>query len=99
MNGLNQTIEQELIKLGADMVGFGNLEELPKEARVGLPIGICVVVVYPKEIIKGIWELPTREYREWYNKLNVRLDAAVSQGAAFIQNMGYKSVALTREYV
>ena len=72
---LNDKIKNELIRFGADIVGFGRLDELPENLRNGLPVGISVAVAYPKEIIRGITELPTHEYHDWYNKLNERLDA------------------------
>jgi epoxyqueuosine reductase QueG len=64
-----------------------------------LPIGISVAVVYPKEVIQGISELPTQEYHDWRDKLNERLDIIVTRGAEMLRSMGYKAVAQTHEYV
>jgi epoxyqueuosine reductase QueG len=99
MDDLNSKITGELSQLGAEITGFGNLEEVPEDKRGGKPVGISVVVVYPKEVIRGISELPTHEYSEWYNKLNERLDIIVTNGAEALRKMGYKAVALSREYV
>jgi epoxyqueuosine reductase QueG len=99
MDNLNNKIKTELSRIGADIVGFGNLEELPDEVRNGLPVGISVAVVYPKEIICGIAKLPTQEYCDWYNKLNTLLDMIVTDGAKFLRDLGYKAIAQTREYV
>jgi len=99
MNDLTRKIKFELLRFGADIVGFGNLDELPDDVRGGLPVGISVAVVYPPEVIRGISELPTQEYREWYDKLNERLDMIVSRGAELLREMGYKAIAQTREYV
>jgi len=99
MSGLNHKIETELLSLGADIVGFGDLSELPDDVRSGLPIGISIAVVYPKEVIRGITELPTQEYREWYDKLNKRLDAVVTHGAEMLREMGYNAIAQTRKQV
>ena len=99
MNGLANNIKDKLTKTGADIVGFGSLSELPVNVREGLPVGISVAVVYPKDIIRGISHLPTKEYREWYDKLNERLDMVVSHGAEYIRELGYKAIALTREHV
>ena len=99
MNELTSKIGNELIKLGADIVGFGDLKELPDEVREGLPMGISVAVIYPKEIIRGIHELPTQKYREWYDALNERLDMIVSRGAEFIRELGYNAIAQTHENV
>lgn len=61
MNDLNQHITTELLQRGADIVGFGNLEELPNEIHEGLPVGISVAVAYPAAVIRGIAVLPTQE--------------------------------------
>lgn len=98
-SNLTLHIKTELLRLGADIVGFGNLDELPEDVREGLPVGISVAAAYPKEVIRGISDLPTQEYREWYDRLNEKLDAIVIQGASFLQEMGYKAVAQSREYV
>ena len=99
MTGLTHKIETELLGLGADIAGFGALDELPDEVRHGMPVGISVAVVYPKEVIHGIAELPTQEYREWYDRLNARLDSVVTRGAEIIRELGYNATAQTREYV
>jgi hypothetical protein len=73
MNELTSKIKHELLRLGTDVVGFGSLGELPDDVRkaspgeyLGLPVGISVAVAYPPEVICGIAELPTQEYRERY---------------------------------
>ena len=99
MTDLTRKVKTELLRLGADIVGFGDLNELPDNVREGLPVGISVAVMYPKEVIRGITELPTQEYREWYDKLNKSLDAIVTRGAEVLREMGYRAVAQTRERV
>ena len=96
---MTDLIKTELLSLGADIVGFGDLRELPEDVRSGLPTGISVAVLYPKEVIRGIAKLPTQQYREWYDLLNERLDGIVTRGAEFLRGMGYRAVAQTREYV
>lgn len=54
---------------------------------------------YPKEVIRGISELPTRDYFDWYNQLNERLDMLVTLGAEALQMLGFKAIARTRERV
>lgn len=80
MTNLTAYIKDELICHGADLVGFGNLTELPPEQRCNMPVGISVAVRYPKEVIKGIYELPTKEYYDQYNHLNKKLDMLVTLG-------------------
>ena len=99
MNNLSEEMKAELLRFGADIAGFGDLSELPEELREGLPVGICVAVAYPGEVIRGIAELPTLEYREWYDKLNERLDMIVTRGAEALCEKGYRAIAQTREHV
>jgi len=99
MNDLTAFIKDELLCHGADMVGIGDLRELPAEVRCVLPIGICVAVKYPTEVIRGITALPTAEYRDWYHRLNERLDMLVALGAEALQMLGYGAIAQTRAHV
>ncbi|MDR3293350.1 MAG: 4Fe-4S dicluster domain-containing protein [Clostridiales bacterium] len=92
-------IISELLKCGADIVGVGDLCELPSDVRGGLPIGISVAVKYPKEVIRAIADLPTLEYFEWYNTLNKKLDALVMRGEELLRSCGFRAVAQTRERV
>jgi epoxyqueuosine reductase QueG len=89
----------DLVNLGADIAGVGCLAKLPEDVREGLPIGISVAVAYPKEVILGISELPTQEYREWYDRINLKLDMIVTRGAEMLREKGYKAIAQTRDYV
>ena len=99
MTDLSNKLKTELLRYGADIVGFGDLRELPDNVRAGLPTGVSIAVVYPKEVIRGIAELPTQVYREWYDKLNEQLDAVVTSGGRLLHELGYKAVAQTREHV
>ena len=92
-------IYNELIKLGANLVSFGDLRELPADVRESFPIGITVAVKYPKEVIAGIAELPTQEYCDWYNKLNEKLDSIVTQGAEYLKSIGFNAVGQSRAKV
>ena len=46
MNQLNQEMDLFLRERGADLVGFGSLEELPKQVRSHMPVGISVGVLW-----------------------------------------------------
>ena len=99
MNDLTSFIKNELKNRGANLVGIGDLSELPSDERSNLPLGICVALKYPQEIIEGIADLPTPEYRVWYNKLNEQLDDLVVFGAEILKKKGYAAIGKTREHV
>lgn len=98
-DNLTDQLTEELLSLGADMVGFGDLCDLPADVRNEFPIGVSVVVRYPNEVIQGIADLPTQEYKEWYELLNDRLDMLVTKGAELLQTSGYRAQAQTRSVV
>ena len=99
MTDLTAYIKEKLLSAGADLVGIGSLTELPSNVRCGLPVGVSIAVKYPKDIIRGISEGPTKEYHEYYDLLNDKLDKLVSLGADALKVLGYQAVPQTREYV
>jgi epoxyqueuosine reductase QueG len=98
-SSLTVKIKSELLAQGVVLADIGDLTELPPEVRGGLPVGICVAVKYPKEVIRGIAKLPTREYLDWYNSLNNQLDELVTFGAELLHTEGYRAIAQTRAQV
>ena len=99
MNNITGFIKDELFCHGADLVSFGDLTQLPAGIRCSLPVGISVAVKYPKEVIKGIADMPSKEYYDQYNILNKKLDMLVTLGAEALQMLGYEAVAQTMDYV
>jgi len=98
-NNLSEHLKSELQCHGSDIVGFGDLTELPVETREGLPTGISIAVKYPKDTIRGIHDLPTQEYYDQYNLLNKKLNMLVTLGAKFLESFGYRAVGKTGEAV
>jgi epoxyqueuosine reductase QueG len=99
MKTLTELIKEHLISNGADLVGVGDLTALPPEVRQSLPVGVCVAVKYPRDVIMGIHDMPTREYYEHYNSINVKLDNLVTTGEVFLKEQGYRAIAQTIDFV
>jgi len=99
MVSLTDELKEQLSALGADIVGVGDIMALPAEVRENLPVGVSVAVKYPKDVIRGIADVPTAEYFAWYQRLNEKLDTIVTAGADWLVVQGYKAVAQTRERV
>ena len=99
MENVTQYIKEKLLSHGADLVGIGALSELPSDIRCGLPVGICVAVKYPKDVIRGIANLPTKEYYDQYNQINEKLDRLATLGADALKACGFHAVPQTRAYV
>lgn len=99
MNNLTFQIKNKLLSHGADLVGFGDLTSLPPDQRDGLPTGIAVAVKLPKEVVKGILDMPTKEYYDQYNAINLQLDELVEYGAKILRELGFRAVAQSRPRV
>jgi epoxyqueuosine reductase QueG len=96
---LTALLKAELRNCGADIVGFGDITELSPETRGGLPVGVSVAVKIPTDIVRGISELPTRSYFDFYNRANSLLDKIVTRGAEYLCSLGYAAIPQTRERV
>ncbi|MDR1688056.1 MAG: epoxyqueuosine reductase [Clostridiales bacterium] len=92
-------LKAKMQNLGADLIGIGDLSDTPPFTRQNLPTGIAVAKKYPEEVIRGIWNLPTALYRDWYVKLNTELDSLVTTCAEMLRKEGFTAIAQTREYV
>jgi len=92
-------LKNELTKYGADLIGIGDLYLIPNETRQNMPYGVSVAVAYEHDIIKGISEIPTKEYYEAFKNLNNKLDMIVSKGAEYLQNLGYEAYPQTTSIV
>ncbi|GHU96786.1 iron-sulfur cluster-binding protein [Clostridia bacterium] len=97
MNELSTKIKAELTRLGADLVGFGDLTELPPNVREDLPVGISVGIRVPTDIVRGIAEAPTLEYWDYYHSGQDDLDKLAEAGAEYVRSLGYVAVAHTRQ--
>lgn len=92
---LTEQFTNELIKQGADLVGIGDLTELPENDRNKLPVGICLAVKFPKDVVSGIVDLPTREYYDAYNALNSRLYSLTDFAIKILKEWGYHATSRT----
>ena len=95
MENITLDLKEELRRLGADIVGIGDITMLPAEVRKSMNYGIAVAVAIDPEVIRGIEKGPTIEYHDAYNKLNEKLDNIVTSGAQYIKSLGYDAFAQT----
>ncbi|MDR0897959.1 MAG: 4Fe-4S binding protein [Oscillospiraceae bacterium] len=99
MKIMTESLTDLLISKGADLVGFGDLTALPPNVRQNLPVGVCVAVKYPRDVVIGIYDMPPREYYEQYDAINDQLDDLVTTGELFLKEHGYSAIAQTRDFV
>jgi hypothetical protein len=52
MKNLSEEIKKQLMGLGADMVGIGDLSMIPSEVRKNMPFGISIAIAYSHRIYR-----------------------------------------------
>ena len=86
-------LEKHLRGQGAAMVACAGLRPLPEEVRGGLPVGVCIGVPLTREIVTEIENGPTTAYAAEYDRVNALLQRLADEGAAFLQNRGFRAMA------
>lgn len=99
MGSISSDLKELLMREGAALVGFGDINEIVREQDGHMKYGVSVAVAMTPGIVKGIEDGPTEEYYEEYKKLNSLLDHLVGVGAEFLQSKGYKAIAQTNSIV
>lgn len=94
-DSLTEQLKEELYRQGADLVGIGDLTALPENSRGKLPFGISIAVKFPKDVVSGIVDLPTREYYDQYNKVNGTLSQIASHAVTTLKGLGYQATTRT----
>ena len=88
---LNSQIESNLIKEGASLVGFADVNELPAIMRDSMKSAVSIAVALDASVIKGISNGPTTEYYQEYNRVNKLLSDLCKKTADDLQKNGYKT--------
>lgn len=96
---ISERIKTELISMGAALVGYADLSDLPEEQTLGYKYGISIVVAVQPQIINSIALGPTKEYYDEYNRLNILLDSLDSRAEELIREEGYSALPKTRSNV
>lgn len=93
-------IKEDLFRLladkGAKLIGVADLSGIVKGE---MTTGISVALPLPKNIVKDLQSMPTKEYYDAYHTLNAQLDEIVTCGAAFLEKSGYIAYANTTKVV
>ena len=78
---------------GASVVGFADLAPVPDELRRGFPRAVSFGIAIAPEVVAGIADGPTAEYRAVYDSFNARLTALAQEAAAWLAARGWRSEA------
>lgn len=87
-------IKDYLISLGANKVGFADVNGLASEF-VDLPNAISIVLKIPKETIQLVKDESYGEYWASFHKQIDKLTEISLKGEAYIKNLGYNAFGLT----
>ena len=84
-----------LLDKGVAEVGYAHIGDVtPKN---GLDYGIVFYMIYPGEIIKTISDAPSRQYLEYYDYLNEKLDELGLLCEEYLIEHGFEAYAQTRK--
>lgn len=89
INVLN--LKQNLIDLGADLVGFSNIETSPIENQQELTYAITIAVKISDAVLKTIEERPTISYFHEYRTANALLDQISFKLVRILEKQGYSA--------
>lgn len=95
MTLLDTLIRQELVSGGAACVGYGDLGQVPAEARYDLPRGVSIAVALDPAIVAGIGDGPTWSYEAEYRRVNTLLGELAARAAETLLSYGYRAFALS----
>jgi len=97
MNDISIELANYIKDLGASLVGFALLTELPKENRWGYNFGISIAVAYEPKELSAISDIPNDKYYSAYKRLDIKLDEIAFETEKFLTDDGYRAKAITRE--
>jgi len=87
----SEILRKRIMKWGASIVGFGNLDDLLSDELKRLHIGISIAIKLSNAIIDGIKEAPTFTYAHHYRVTNQLLDFVALKASNLLQSWGYEA--------
>ncbi len=94
MNNLSYEIKQSLLNKKASLIGFADIENLPRNVRHSLNYAISIAVALNPHIIAKINASPTREYYLEYQRANDLLSYLGKFTADVLTDNGYKAIPM-----
>ena len=88
---MQNLLKENLIGLGADLVGFSRLDKSPIENQDNLIYAVTVAVKITDAVLRTINNRPTQEYFHEYRSANAVLDRITFLGARFIEKQGFNA--------
>jgi epoxyqueuosine reductase QueG len=89
---LKKEIEKTLLDRGAALVGFAHMKGVTHGLGRGIISGVSIAVSLDPDILKGIFDGPTKEYYEEYKRVNEKLSRLAGAAANILRQNGYQAV-------
>ena len=95
MRYLNQEIENELKKLGADFVHFVDVSQVTYQQNRGLPVAILIGIAINPRFIRQVFEDPNylHTLEDEYAQTENRAGEATDELAKFLTDKGYRAIS------
>lgn len=90
----HRNVQKYLKSLGADKVGFADVDGLASEL-IDLPNGISLVLKLPKKAMQLVRNEDYEEYWKCFHTKVAELSEIALKGEDYIKNLGYDAFALT----
>lgn len=97
MDSFSLKLKDYIKSLGAGLVGFASLHEVPKDNRWGYNYGISIAVAYKPETLIRIPDIPNDVYYNEYKLLDQKLECIALDTEKFITTKGFNAKAITRK--
>jgi len=82
---------QQILTLGATLVGFADMEGVLDGEFARWPRAVSIALALPDEVVDSIAEGPTLDYYGAYHKANERLNEIAAQTVGLIHTLGYQA--------
>jgi epoxyqueuosine reductase QueG len=96
MYSISEEIKEYIKSLGADLVGFANLHEIPYKNRWGYNYGISIAVAYKPETLLRIPDIPNDIYYKEYKFLDEKLEQIALETERYLKRNGFDAKAINR---
>lgn len=87
----NSEIENKLVRHGASLVGFADINSLPFDVTGGFPRAVSIAKALEIEIVQEISNGPTRKYYKEYKRINRLLEQICEQAVDFFAKQGNRA--------
>ncbi|MGQ9572297.1 MAG: 4Fe-4S double cluster binding domain-containing protein [Dehalococcoidia bacterium] len=91
MDETTSELRQEILALGASLVGFADMDGVLEGELARWPRAVSIALALPEDVIARVAKGPTLDYYKAYNQWNERLNEIAAEAAALIRARGHRA--------